>query len=73
MKPVRAVESMANIQSDVVPVGDHRTWVLASVMPPLHYTVNPWLMPFYIILEEEEGSVGLSICCMNFITYLGNS
>jgi len=34
MKPVRA---MANIQNDAVPVGHHRTWVLAFVMPPLQY------------------------------------
>jgi len=37
MKPVRAMESMANIQSDAMPVGHCRTWVLAFVMPPLHY------------------------------------
>jgi hypothetical protein len=37
MKPVRATESMANTQSDAVPVGHHRTWALAFVMPPLQY------------------------------------
>jgi len=37
MKPVRAMGSMANIQSDAMPVGHCRTWVLAYVMPPLHY------------------------------------
>lgn len=37
MKPVRAMESMDNIQSNAVPVGHHRTWILAFVMPPLHY------------------------------------
>jgi len=37
MKPMRAMESTANIESDAVPVGDHRTRVLAFVMPPLHY------------------------------------
>jgi len=37
MKPVRATESVVNKQSDAVPVGHHRTWVLAFVMPPLHY------------------------------------
>jgi hypothetical protein len=37
MKHVRATESMAKVQSDEVPVGYHRTWFLAFVMPPLHY------------------------------------
>jgi hypothetical protein len=37
MKFMRAVESTANLESDAVPVGDHRTRVLVFVMPPLHY------------------------------------
>jgi len=37
MKSVRAMESMANIQSGAMPVDHRRTWVLASLMPLLHY------------------------------------